>query len=609
MAFTISKSLIALGVCVTATIIGPMIMQLHDFEKLRIKGPVYDQIVFGKDVIADILPPPLFVVESYMLTLEANQFPEMRSEDLTKIAKLRKDYQDRRDYWAGSGLRDDLKAELADKVVTTGDKFWEAFDTSFVPALKTDDNADDAAALLKMNQTFHSHQMAVLGLVENSTNFLAATEKEAEGQVTTWQLVAYISAALSILTVFAGLFLFKRRAIAPVIDMTGVMTSYSQDNYAPEIPHSDREDEIGAMAKAVSIFRQNGLQRQEMQRQEEEMRQETLRRQLLDAENEKKASIAAEVSAAMAQITDGLNKMSQGDLSFELDLPFSADLGHVRSTFNNAIYRINEILIAIDQTARELDSESEKLNREASGLTSRAEQQAETIEQSSVALSEISSVMRDATLKSENAGKLVEKTKHEAAQSRAVVSDTINAIERISESSGKIGKIISVIDEIAFQTNLLALNAGVEAARAGDAGRGFAVVAQEVRELASRSANAAREIKGLVQQSATDVESGVMSVNKTGDAIRIIENGINEVNDIITSIVSGSRQQSVGVSDISAGMQQLEKFTQQNAEMAARSGQLIEAVTRKADALADKISGFKLQDRQYPVTVPSRSAA
>jgi len=391
--------------------------------------------------------------------------------------------------------------------------------------------------------------------------------------------------------------------------MTGVMTSYSQDNYAPEIPHSDREDEIGAMAKAVSIFRQNGLQRQEIQRQEEVMRQETLRRQLLDAENEKKASIAAEVSAAMAQITSGLNKMSHGDLSFELDIPFSADLDHVRETFNNAVYRMNETLNAIDQTARELDSESEKLNREASGLTSRAEQQAETIEQSSVALSEISSVMRDATLKSENAGKLVEKTKLETAQSRAVVSDTINAIERISESSGKIGKIISVIDEIAFQTNLLALNAGVEAARAGDAGRGFAVVAQEVRELASRSANAAREIKGLVQQSATDVESGVMSVNKTGDAIRIIENGINEVNDIITSIVSGSRQQSVGVADISAGMQQLEKFTHQNAEMAARSGQLIEAVTRKADALADKISGFKLQDRSYFVGSGDRSAA
>ena len=609
MAFTISKSLIALGFCVTATIVGPMILQLHDFEKLRIKGPVYDQIVFGKDVIADILPPPLFVVESYMLTLEANQFPEMRNEDLSKIEKLRKDYQDRRDYWASSGLRDDLKSELADNVVTTGDKFWTSFDSSFVPALKTDDKADDAAALLKMNQTFHAHQVAVLRLVENSTNFLATTEQEASAQVTTWQWVAYVSAAFSILTVIVGLFLFNRRAITPVIDMTGVMTSYSQDNYNPEIPYSERDDEIGAMAKAVSIFRQNGLQRQQMQKQEEEMRQETLRRQLQDVENEKKANVAAEVSAAMSQITEGLNKMAHGDLSFELDRPFSDDLDHVRSTFNNAVLRMNEILTAIDQTARELDSESEKLNREASGLTSRAQQQAETIEQSSVALSEISSVMRDATLKSENAGKLVEKTKHEAAQSRTVVSETIDAIERISESSGKIGKIISVIDEIAFQTNLLALNAGVEAARAGEAGRGFAVVAQEVRELASRSANAAREIKGLVQQSATDVESGVMSVNKTGDTIRIIESGINEVNDIIISIVSGSRQQSVGVSDISAGMQQLEKFTQQNAEMAARSGQLIEAVTRKADSLADKISGFKLQDTYSEGTFSKKSAA
>ncbi|MGX1260075.1 methyl-accepting chemotaxis protein [Sinorhizobium fredii] len=191
-------------------------------------------------------------------------------------------------------------------------------------------------------------------------------------------------------------------------------------------------------------------------------------------------------------------------------------------------------------------------------------------------------------------------SKRSTEQSSAVVRQAVTAMGRIEEASGEIGQIINVIDEIAFQTNLLALNAGVEAARAGDAGKGFAVVAQEVRELAQRSANAAKDIKALISRSGEEVSSGVKLVTATGEALALIEGHVVKINEHVHSIATAAREQSTGLSEVSIAVNQMDQVTQQNAAMVEESTAATSRLADEAANLARLIARFKLEGGMAP---------
>ncbi len=184
----------------------------------------------------------------------------------------------------------------------------------------------------------------------------------------------------------------------------------------------------------------------------------------------------------------------------------------------------------------------------------------------------------------------------------------MTAMGRIEESSGQISNIIGVIDDIAFQTNLLALNAGVEAARAGEAGKGFAVVAQEVRELAQRSAQAAREIKDLIGKSTVEVESGVKLVSETGEALKKIEGFIVTINQHMDSIATSAREQSVGLSEVNAAVNQMDQVTQQNAAMVEEASAAGATLANEAGRLRELVSQFQLGTSAGYTTGTSRAA-
>lgn len=175
-----------------------------------------------------------------------------------------------------------------------------------------------------------------------------------------------------------------------------------------------------------------------------------------------------------------------------------------------------------------------------------------------------------------------------------MVSNAVTAMGRIEASANQIASIIGVIEEIAFQTNLLALNAGVEAARAGEAGKGFAVVAQEVRELAQRSAQAAKEIKDLIRGSSAEVENGVRLVRETGDALKVIEGAIVGVNEHMIAIATSAREQSVGLSEVNTAVNQMDQVTQQNGAMVEETNASSAALVSEATRLRDLISKFQL---------------
>ncbi|MBB3647691.1 methyl-accepting chemotaxis protein [Rhizobium sp. BK619] len=605
MAFTIARSLVAFGVAVSAGLFMSIGLQHSALERLKVNGPVYEQVVYGKDLIADILPPPLFVVESYMLSFEASKFPELTDTNLAKIANLKAAYDDRRAYWKITRLPQALKDELENDVIAKGDKFWDVMNREIIPALTAKDEDKAHGAIEQLRIAFHSHQDAVEKLVANSDAFLKGEERNAASEIVTWTIYAGGAGFGSFALLLVGLYLLRRRAIVPLDGMKAYMGNLADGDFSTEVPYASRSDEIGAMSKAVAVFRRNALERQDAQKRETALR---------DAEFERERSQMADKAAeeqvretVIAQLTHGLDQLSHGNLDCRIATPFAAAYETLRAKFNDSMDALCASMAEIAQTSKQVDSASADITGATESLASRTEQQAAMLEEATAALGEMNSKAKDASDHACKATGMMAETRNSAEHSAAVVREAIAAMERIEGSSSQIGDIVNVIDEIAFQTNLLALNAGVEAARAGEAGKGFAVVAQEVRELAMRSANAAKEIRALISTSSSQVSNGVELVNRTGKALQEIEGQVEQVAGLIARIVSVSSEQAVAIREINASVNALDQVTQHNATMAVETASACRALGTQTQTLEGVVRRFQI-DAAASMSRPRQAA-
>ncbi|KAB0682101.1 PAS domain S-box protein [Aureimonas leprariae] len=308
----------------------------------------------------------------------------------------------------------------------------------------------------------------------------------------------------------------------------------------------------------------------------------------------KYATDVTERVAAVRRLGSALENLAHGDLEQRIEKSFGSGLEPLRESFNTSVETLRDAMRAVGEKAHAMESNANQIRMAADDLARRTEQQAAALEETSAALSELTGGVAQASKRAEEAGNLVSQTKGDAERSGAIVGNAVAAMKQIETSSDEIGKIIGVIDEIAFQTNLLALNAGVEAARAGESGRGFAVVAQEVRSLAQRSAEAAKEIKQLISTSHAQVETGVDLVGQTGEALNAIVAKIVEVNRHVASIVETSRGQATGFSEINVAVGTLDQGTQQNAAMVEQSTAASNELAYEASALNTLVQKFKV---------------
>ncbi|OCJ07118.1 chemotaxis protein [Rhizobium sp. AC27/96] len=290
-----------------------------------------------------------------------------------------------------------------------------------------------------------------------------------------------------------------------------------------------------------------------------------------------------------------LGQMSDGDLTQHLATPFIPTLERLRTDFNGAVGKLHAAMQSVARAAGTISSGTQRIHQASDDIAKRSEQQAASVEETAAALEEITTTVADSSQNADAAGRLVRETRESAAHSATVVRRAIDAMGRIETSSQEITNIVGVIDEIAFQTNLLALNAGIEAARAGDAGKGFAVVAQEVRELAQRSAVAAKEIKDLIALSSGNVQSGVALVMETGSALATIESQVQSVDGNVSMIVGVAKEQAVTLKEVSSAVGVLDRGTQQTTALVQESAAAALVLAAEAENLFELLSLFQLE--------------
>ncbi|TAX54461.1 methyl-accepting chemotaxis protein [Rhizobium leguminosarum] len=377
----------------------------------------------------------------------------------------------------------------------------------------------------------------------------------------------------------------------PLNNVHTALKAVAEEDVSITIPHTGMNNEVGMMAKATQSLQEKIRERHAMSDREaaqqlalESERENNLRQQ------QDEATLQARVVTTIGQ---ALEMIARGDLTVRC-----ADLGQkyaaLRDNFNDALSHLEAAMAKVSAKGTDIGTSKEEIRRASNELSQRTERQAASLEETSAALDELTVAVRQTADGAHEASKRVHSVSTEATHSDAIVTQAIEAMSGIEKSSSEITKIIGVIDEIAFQTNLLALNAGVEAARAGESGKGFAVVAQEVRELAQRSAAAAKEIKDQIARSSSQVDHGVRLVGEAGEALKRISDQIKAANEIVAKIAHSASEQDTTLRSISSSMNQLDAATQQNAAMAEETTASAETLATDTDELIDLIRGFRV---------------
>ena len=298
-------------------------------------------------------------------------------------------------------------------------------------------------------------------------------------------------------------------------------------------------------------------------------------------------------SGFVSDVKDFAKAIASGDLNRTITTEYQGTFDDVKSDANLSIEQLKDVMTKITVVATNVETAAREINSGNVDLSQRTERAAASLEETSSSMEEMTASVSKTAENSIKAHKLAVAARNEAEKGGSVVGDAVEAMDGINESSRKIADIIGVIDDIAFQTNLLALNASVEAARAGEQGRGFAVVASEVRNLAGRSATAAKEIKDLIEDSVKRVENGAKLVNESGRTLTDIVSQVKKVTDIVSEISSASQEQSEGISMVNTAITNLDEATQQNAALVEQASAASHSTTAQTDDLVELIRFFK----------------
>jgi len=500
---TISRAILIFGL-VTALGLGTVIAtSVYGLSQLKVGGPLYNQIKLGNDLIADILPPPEYVIEAYLEATLVLHDPAKLAAHRDRLAQLKKEYDERWDFWVKSDLDPVLKTKLVEKSDSEVRRFWTAIQDGLLPALAKGDSAAAAKSYAEITTRYTAHRAIIDDIVKQTNDQNAATEVAATGRVSTFTLVLWGVSAAVFLVIGAGIFGVAFGVIRPIAEMTAVMKGLAGGDLNVSVPALSRGDEVGAMARAVQVFKDNAMRVQSMEQEQASLK--------LKAEGDRKA--------AMQQMADG----------------FDSAIGKIIQTVSTASSEL-------ESSAGQLTKTAEVTQVLSATVASASEQSSANAQSAAAAAEEMASSVSEISRQVQDSHKISCEAVSQVEQTNARIAD-------LAQSASRIGEVVKMISAVAEQTNLLALNATIEAARAGEAGRGFAVVASEVKALAAQTAKATEEISEQIgqMQSAT---------NQSVSAIQEIGGTIGRIAEISQAIAAAVEEQGATTQEISRNVQQ-----------------------------------------------------
>ncbi|KTR08114.1 hypothetical protein NS365_01785 [Aureimonas ureilytica] len=448
-----------------------------------------------------------------------------------------------------------------------------------LPAVQT---APDAAPMIALARTLSDGDDAALS---------AAGTRREEARATYGLTFPF---ALGLPLAFAALScgLLMRGVASPLRRTADEMKRLADGETDVVIGAASRGDEIGTIAQLGETLR--GVRQKAA----------TLETQIgsVRAEAEAKASeataerqrIVDEQTLVTGTLQDALTRLSAGDLTCRIEGEFPSRYTKLRDEFNAAVNHLHDMVGRVTQSVSSISNGTSEIGHAADDLSRRTEQQAASLDKTASALDEITATVKHAAENAASVASSVAVARQDTERSGEVMREAVEAMNSIQKSSQQIARIIGVIDEIAFQTNLLALNAGVEAARAGDAGRGFAVVALEVRALAQRSSEAAKEIKTLISASSGHVGNGVDLVNRSGEVLTRIAAQVTQIDALVQEIAGSAREQSIGIADVNDAVNKMDRVTQQNAAMVEETTAATLSLRSETEELGRLVSSFRV---------------
>ncbi len=487
----------AIGVIVVLGFVASISTSVLAISQLKVGGPIYERISLGKDLVADILPPPEYILEAFLEVNLAVQDPASLDVRRDHLRQLHKDYDDRHVYWQKQDIDLGVRDKLTIGAHAPAAVFWSLTEDKFLPALAKGDVDGARSAYAAITKAYADHRAQIDQLVDQTTKMTDETEKSAAADETRYMAIVWSVSGIILVITIASVAGVIWGMIRPIKAMTSAMGRLASGDLAVEVPSARRQDEIGEMAHALEFFKTNAIEAAHMRGEMEQVR--------LASEQDRKSALLAmankvesEAGAAVALVAETTHKMSD--------------------------------------TARAMGESAQKVSANSQAVAAAAEQALANAQAVSSATEQLSASIREISHQVSTASGSTNTAVEQSGEAHRTINSLASAVERV-------GQVTTIIAQIASQTNLLALNATIEAARAGEAGKGFAVVASEVKNLANQTASSTEEIRRQID----DIE------RVTAEAVRNMA-GVNEtvrsINEITGSIAAAVEQQNAATGEI-----------------------------------------------------------
>jgi methyl-accepting chemotaxis protein len=536
---SLSSAIIAFGIALAIGFTAVVSTSLYALRELKVGGPLYSDIKLGNDLIADILPPPEYVIEAYLEATLAMREPDQLAAHGERLVQLRKDYDERKAFWVSSSLSADLKTALVSKSDAEVQKFWKILTDQLLPALKSKDMAGAERAYAQVKGAYTAHRAVIDSIVESANKQNADMEKLAADRDSSILYILLGVSAAVLAFIAAGLLGVALGVVRPIVRMTDTMQKLATGDLAAEIPFAHRQDEVGSMAGALQVFKQGAIENSRL-------REEQL-------QNEQEAALAKR--GALHQMAETVER----------------ETGRSVDTASATTQGVERAASSLSEIARSLSSESQAVAAASTQALGSSQTVSAAAEELSASIREIATqVARTSTVtKSAVAGR---------EQARSTIQALAGAVKKIAEVSDLIGGI-------AGQTNLLALNATIEAARAGEAGRGFAVVAAEVKSLSDQTAKSTEEITRLIAEVQASTQAAV-------DAVETMGGHIVEIDGVATSVAAAMEEQDAATREIARSISESASAAKEVSVKIANVSRDAASVNERAADVRQAIAGM-----------------